>query len=91
MPYRIDVHINESDAICGEDEWFGCEYEYLQLNVYNNMIQVFHNEPLTPWKSNFNEILMFNRQSAIDLAHALLKAADQMPEVTEVYRDVAQW
>lgn len=82
MPQRIDVPINEDYNICDD---LGCESEYLQLSIYNDKILICHNEPLTPWKANFNEILLLGRYDAIHLARALLKAADHMSEVLDVY------
>lgn len=82
MPERINVPVNNGNAYCDD---IGCEYEIVQIDVYQNICMLIHHDPITPWKSNFYDLLQLNRESMIALGHALLKAADRMPEIPHTY------
>jgi hypothetical protein len=82
---RIDIHLNKNQDVCDDLQ---CESEYAILEVYKNRIHVFHQYPLTPWKSNTDDIMLLDRESALSLAEALIEAANQALVEEQGYKEV---
>lgn len=67
--------INVNTLLCDDTH---CVGETLQARIENNEVVLNHDYPLTPWKSNNEDILWLDKESALTLADALIELANTL-------------
>jgi hypothetical protein len=79
----LSFDINKHHDLCEDDQ---CEHNQLRIWIeYDTVnseiadIVIEHQEPLTPWKYNNNELIRLDKESTLKLIDTLLVLYARMP------------